>query len=252
MAEGIAIRGKVTGTGVHDDPDSKPAPSAEAPKDWTWHRTKKTWVPRVRGPVLWQPGSDPKAEAADVNARAGITPEKPERGMGILGRLHAKPADPEPDAQPSADNAQPENEGRDPDPGWMDDRDRKIVPIRTWQGVDKETRADIRALIALGYTIPGETLPLLDPYCFGPLADDQTAVGVIDAVTDIVCGSPRIAAWAASAAGLMPWIQLGKALQPVAVAAFRHHIVKTVEVEIDREAREMVVTKRDYSQYTAA
>jgi len=133
----------------------------------------------------------------------------------------------------------------------MADGGRETRPIETFR-VDAETRADIKALIALAYVPVGETLPLIDPYCFGPLGEAKTADGVISAVSDIVCGSPRVAAWAASAAGLMPWIKLAYALKPVAVNVLHHHVTKSVEVEVDREAREMTVTRRDYTMYSAA
>src|SRR5712664_2142990 len=200
MAEGVAgAGGTVITDGVFDDPEHQPAPdAAKAPKGWTWDRENRHWKPKVRGPVL----------------------------AALRGRERQVPDDRRADGGPDRDGTPGDGAGqepaageapdvyRDPDPAWGAG-DRETTPIDTFT-LDRETRADIRALIALAYTIPGETLPLLDPYCFGPLAEEDTAKGVIGAVSDIVCGSPRVAKWAASAAGLMPWIKLGIALQPVA------------------------------------
>jgi hypothetical protein len=157
------------------------------------------------------------------------------------------------DAQPSApaDEApqdDPESYGPDPAPSWASD---PAPPGEKWE-IDSEARADIKALVALAYTVPAETLPLLDPYCFGPLDEKKTANGVIDAVSDIVCGSPRVAKWAVSASGLMPWIKLGVALKPIGVNVLHHHITKSVEVEIDRDSKTMQITHNDWAQYPAA
>jgi len=233
VAEGVAVAGKVISGGVHDDPDVAPPPSAEAPKGWTWARGSKAWVPKVRGPVVWQPDA----------------PAAPARGLLERGPWAKKPQEPPADPEPPADD-----DTRDPDPAWMGDDGgsrSETRPIETFK-LDPESKADIKALIALAYTVPGETLPLVDPYCFGPLAQPETATGIIDAISDIVYGSPRVAAWAASAAGLMPWIKLGIALKPVFINVLHHHITRSVEVEVDRDAREMTVTRRDYSMYAAA
>jgi hypothetical protein len=214
MPEGVAAAdGTVIGQAVYDDQDQAPPPGPGAEKGWTWSRTSRRWQPRQRGPVLWDEG--PRAD------------------------------DGGPDDTEAA--ATGELQQRDPAPGWQSE----TRPIETFQ-VTTEVRADVKALIALAYTVPGETLPLLDPYCFGPLADKQTGTGIIDAVTDIVCGSPRVAKWAASASGLMPWIKLGMALKPVMVAAFHHHVLKDVKTKVDRKAKTVEITQQDWSQYSAA
>jgi hypothetical protein len=234
MAEGVAAAGgQRVDSGVHDDPDHAPAPDpVRAPKGWTWDRAGRHWKPKVRGPVLTalrgRDRQDPGGPAAGPDPDGGAEPVPGDPGFPGFGV----------------------GDERDPDPAWAADGS-ETRPIVTFT-VSAETRADIKALIALAYTIPGETLPLLDPYCFGPLGEEETARSVIGAVSDIVCGSPRVARWAASAAGLMPWIKLGMALKPVAVASFHHHVLKDVEVAVDRDAREMTVTKRDWTMYTAA
>lgn len=229
MAEGIAAAsGQRIDSGVHDDPDHAPAPDpVKAPKGWTWDRSGRHWKPRVRGPVIAAlRGHDRQAPA---------------------GRPDTAAAEPDPREQPGEPG---DHDFRDPDPAWAAG-DSETRPIETFS-LTAADRADVKALIALAYTIPGETLPLLDPYCFGPLGEEETGTAIIGAVSDIVCGSPRVARWAVGAAGLMPWIKLGMALKPVAVAAFHHHVLRDIEVQVDREAREMTVTKHDWTMYTAA
>lgn len=231
MPEGVAAAsGQVVGEGVYDDPEAPPPPDVCARLGWdkgpTWDRTNRRWKAKVRGPLLTairghEPQQDPEAgEVVD----AEIVDDGPDDPYG----------------------------NRDPDPSWQAGSSTETRSLPESFKVDAETRADIKALIALAYTIPGEALPLLDPYCFGPLAEDDTANGVISAVTDIVCGSPRVAKWAASATGLMPWIKLGMALKPVVVASFHHHVLKDVDVEVDRKAKTMTIAKRDWSQFPAA
>lgn len=219
MAEGVAsASGTVVAEGVYDDREHPPPPDpVKAPKGWTWDRKEQFWKPRLRGPALvQQPGP-------------------------------AAHQDPLPDDSSAPADERP---GRDPDPGWARDT-VPAGPAEQWE-LTAADRADIKALIALAYTLPAESLPLLDPYCFGPLGERKTGENIIDAVSDIVCGSPRVARWAASASGLMPWLKLSIALKPVAVAALHHHILRDVEVELDRAAKTMTVAKRDWAKYSAA
>lgn len=227
MPEGAAVGGRVVAGPAYDDPNSEPPPDPVlAPKGWTWDRTERHWRAKQRGPVL-----APVPDAGDDGAA----------GPGGAGPGLQQRDD-------SGDEGAAGFEGRDPDPGWSSE----TRPIETFR-LDAAGRADVKALVALCYTVPGEVLPLADPYCFGPLGERETATGVIDAVTDIVCASPRAAKWAVSAGGLMPWLKLAKALQPVAVGAFHHHVVHDVETKVDREARTVTVTKRDWStQFPAA
>lgn len=227
MAEGVAAGAAVVGDGVHDDPDHPPAPDpVAAPRGWTWDRPGKHWRPRQRGPVIAQQ----QEPTWDDHRRA------------LAEQIGQRPGDEDQGAAPAAD----------PEPGWQQQGGGQVVePVRVFQ-LDAEARKDIKALVALCYTVPGEALPLLDPYCFGPLAEPGTANDVITAVSDIVCGSPRVARWAASASGLMPWLKLALALKPVAIAALHHHVLRDVDVEFDRDSRTMTVSKADWQQYPAA
>lgn len=230
MPEGLATAaGDVIGEGVYDDPEHPPSADECARLGWdkgaTWDRRNRRWKPKVRGPLL-----------PPLRGRAQQQDESPE----------GTPAAGDDDGQgPAA------GDYRDPDPSWGADAPGGGPAPEPFR-VDSETRKDIKALVALAYTIPGEALPLLDPYCFGVLEEEETTKGIVTAVSDIVCGSPRVARWAASAAGLMPWIKLGIALKPVAVAALHHHILRDVEVEIDRATKTMTVSRQDWAQYPAA
>lgn len=146
------------------------------------------------------------------------------------------------------------NPEHDPAAAWQEQPGEAPVEQRDDLGAAAATamRNDVRALIALVYSLPADSLATIDPYCFGPLQDEPTAVGVVDSLTEIVMGSPKIATWVTSATGLMPWIKLGAALKPVAVNAWRHHVTHSVEVTVDRDAMTYSVERRDYSAYPAA
>lgn len=143
--------------------------------------------------------------------------------------------------------------GSDPAPAWQRD-DAPPAPPDTEQSGGFDLRTEVEAWIALGWSIPAETLATIDPYCFGPLVDDQTGPLVIRAFADIAMQSPRVAEFIASKSGLRPYIQLAAVFKPVIANAWRHHISRKVEVEIDREAMTYTVKskERDYSQYPAA
>jgi hypothetical protein len=218
MAEGFTSATGATGSGVHDNREVEPEPTADAPRGWTWNRQTRNWKPKVRGKILFE-GHEDAAPDAVYEGVAGDPGDYADDGY-------------EPD----------------PEPSWTQDPAPAAEQFRP----SASDRKDIKALIALIYTVPAETLPLADPYCFGPLAERETATGVIDAVADIVSASPKVAKWAVSASGLMPWVKLAIALKPIAVNVLHHHITHSVEVEVDRENRTMDITQRDFSIYSAA
>lgn len=227
-------------------PRRPPEPAADkrkAPYGWIWDSKLSAWRPKkTRG----------KVAAGQARGRA---PRK-RKGQAPAARTVRQPlAEVLPDPDDDEDQeAAAERELLDPDASWQDEgegseQDPDTAPV---PGPSGSVRDDIGALIALSYQIPAELMGMWDPYCFDALSEDQVAVPVVTALTDIVCASPRVAAWAASASGLMPFIRIGYALKPVVGAAIRHHVTRSVEVEVDREERTIKVVKRDYSQYTAA
>lgn len=231
MAEGVAdSSGIVRGGGVGDSRPPEPAPDPVlAPKGWAWDRKAHDWVPRKRAaPVPGGGGGEP-----------GAAPNHAHRDAEDERRL-----------QQLADDFNAQVDAGDPDPGWL--RDDSPAPPDEPFVVDAGARSDVHALVALLYTVPAEGLSLVDPYCFDVLNDEGTTRGITKAVTDIVCGSPKVARWAVSASGLYPWVKLAIAFKPVAVAVLHHHILRDVEVEVDRENKELLVAHRDWSQFPAA
>lgn len=231
MAEGVAdSSGNIRDTGVSESrPPEPPADPVMAPKGWTWDRKTRDWVPRKRAAPTSSGGAEP-----------GAAPNPAYRD-----------AEDERHLQQLADEFNAQVEAGDPDPGWFRDEQQPGDDEPLFE-VDAAGRRDIHALIALFYTVPAELLVVADPYCFEPLGTKKTTDDITAAVTDIVCASPRIAAWAASASGLMPWLKLAVALKPVGLAALHHHILRDVEVKVDREKKEMEITERDWSKFPAA
>lgn len=215
MAEGFVTASGASGAAVHDNREHEPAPSAEAPRGWTWNRAARSWRPKVRGVVLWHDDGAPADDGDD------------ESSPQVTGAFSGSTPDPE--------------------PGWMSDP----APQAEKHAVSASDRADIKALIALAYLPLSEGLSTLDPFCFGVLTERKTATGVIDAVADIVAASPRVSQWALSATGLSPWIKLAVALRPVASNFVAHHVTRRVEVEKEEDGT-ITVTERDFSMFTAA
>lgn len=138
--------------------------------------------------------------------------------------------------------------GADPAPSWHLDPE----PAPPEPSGEVDMRTEVESWIALGWSLPADALATMDPYCFGPLVDEQTGPLIVSCFTDIAMQSPKVAAFIASKSGLMPYIKLGFAFKPVLQNAWQHHISKKVEVDIDRETMTYTVNKRDYSQYPAA
>lgn len=226
MAEGVATAaGRVVDDGIYDDPDRKPAPDGQrAPNGWTWDRRERRWRARLRPGRRPAPDSRPGPDDAGAGAGAGTGAGGPWEPPGP----------------------------RDPDPGWMAGQaggGGETVELSS------ETRKDIRATLALLYSIPADLMLSADPYCFGALNGNLTPV--IDATSDIVCESPRVARWAASAGGLMLWVRLAAALRPFGVAVWHHHVIRDVgqapdEVRPEGEIVNGAGPEYDYSQFPAA
>jgi hypothetical protein len=219
MAEGVAdSRGNIAGGGLGEEgrPPEPAADPIKAPKGWTWDRRGHEWVPRKR--------AAPSAAGQDGSGN----------GPGA--------------APPDGDQAA-EQAGGDPPPAWqrdeVQDAAADAAPPFELTGDD---RADVQALIALLYAPIAEPLAEVDPYCFGSLAEAGTVEDMTGAITDIVARSERISKWALSATGLMPWVKIATILRPVGVAVWRHHIVHSVEVDLDREARTMNVRAREWDE----
>jgi hypothetical protein len=204
MPEGIAVSGRIVSGGVHDDADSKPEPSAEAPRGWTWDRPNRAWKPKTRGKILWEDGSDPAAESPG--------PEEPRQ----------------------------QQEQRDPAPSWAreDDKPGKggsgddgKVPF---ESVPQSVKDDIAGLAGLVATPILALAQQIDPYCGGALA--QCFEPALDATLPLICRSSKIVKYfAEDKSDWLLWGKVAMALTPFAQAVFQHHIVRTVEVVRDEK-----------------
>lgn len=140
----------------------------------------------------------------------------------------------------------------DPAPAWQTEANDAPVSPSSSEKAALALKTEVSSWIALAYSIPVDTLATIDPFCFGALQEPETAHNVVDALSDIVMGSPRVAEWIGSHMGLAPYIKLGVALKPVIINGWRHHVTHSVQVEVDRENMTYAVQQRDYSQYPAA
>lgn len=141
---------------------------------------------------------------------------------------------------------------RDPAAAWQEAPGPEPEPETPAAKEAKELRQEVEAWIALGWSIPAEALEAVDPYCFGPLVDPETGPLVIKAFADIAMQSPKVVEFIASKTGLRPYIQLAYVFKPVLQNAWRHHITRKVEVDVDRATGTYTVQPRDMSQYPAA
>jgi hypothetical protein len=192
MPEGFALAGGSVQSGVHDDPDSKPEPTADAPRGWTWDRKGRRWTARQRGPVLF----------------------------GAAAKLDVS-RDPHEDSGESRDRKDPRASWReDDDAGGAAGAAERVEP-------DKTMLDDIGGLATLFALPVVTTLAQKDPYCGAALADNMT--GIIEAAVPLLAKSQMVCRFVQSG-GVMQWAALAAALRPVATAVFQHHIIRSVEV----------------------
>ena len=257
------MSGQSSGTGLFQ---RKRGSSNEPPADdpvkapYGWMRDKKTgkWRPRkswggagrgarkvVGGPSGTVTPDQPAAKTTRRPAARKTTVKRPAKRPEPLRMVEPLP---EHDDDQEQDDLTPFL-GADPAPSWHEP-EPPAAPATASGQVDMRT--EVESWIALAWSLPAETLSTIDPYCFGPLADDETGPLIVGCLADIAMQSPKVAEFIASKSGLMPYIKLGFAFKPVFRNAWQHHISKKVEVEIDREAMTYTVSRRDYSQYPAA
>jgi hypothetical protein len=215
------------------------------PKTHQW-RPRKSWGGAGKGahkvagrPAPARPTAG-KKPGRPRSSKSKAKPRKPEQ-------LHV--VEPLDQGEPLEDEFLPFL-GADPDPSWQQIDGGEAAPAAGGEQLD--LRTEVESWIALGWSLPAEMLATMDPFCFGPLVDEQTGPLIVSCFADIAMQSPKVAEFIASKSGLMPYIKLGFAFKPVFQNAWRHHISKKVEVEVDRDAMTYKVTQRDYSQYPAA
>lgn len=210
MPEGLLIGGKIAGA-VHDDPDSQPAPSEEAPRGWTWNRGSRSWKPKVRGPILWD------GAGAEVPADGPAAKAPQER-------------------EPEVD--------RDPGPRWVaEEKDAPAGARVKYEDIPKAVKDDIAGLGGLVATPILALVKSVDPYCGGALADSFG--DVMDATLPLICRSEKIVRYfSEDTADWLLWGKLALALAPVGRAIAEHHIFRSVEVRRDEKTGQVMVLRR--------
>ena len=199
MAEGVAVAGgPVLSAAVHDDPDSAPPPSAEAPRGWTWNRETRGWKPKIRGRILYQDDGAPAAGDA-----------------------------------PAGD--EPQQQQRDPAPAWarQDAKPEKQQARQLrFEDVPQEVKDDAAGLIGLvGAPILG-MLQSLDPFCGAALA--SCFEPAVDAALPLILRSSKIVRYFQDDSNdWLMWGKLAMALAPAGQAILQHHVFRTVEVVRD-------------------
>lgn len=243
MAEGVAVGGRVLGGAVHDDPSSRPEPSEDAPRGWTWIRASRSWQPKRRGQILWRPAA---AAERDADSAQG----DPDRGTWDEGA------------------APPQ---RDPGPAWAREDDSPPGAGKRPE-VPQNVKDDIAGFAGLIGTPILAMLRAADPYCGRALA--QGFEGIVDATLPLLCRSEKIVRYFSDDSNdWLLWGKLAMALAPVGKAFVEHHITHAVELrEVLDESTgeptgEIVVVRKgheeeqpetlvsappDYSAYAAA
>ena len=213
MPEDVVTADGQVAPGVHDDPDSPPPPSAQAPKGWAWQRKSRSWAPRQRGPLLWH------GDTAAQDPGAG---------------------GPAPDTGGHGDEA-PGPQQQDPDPGWMREdataagsssSKTAAGPGLKFSEVPQQVKDDMAGLAGLIGTPILAMLKSIDPYCGTVLAENFEPV--VDATLPLICRSQKIVAYfTGDKADWLLWGKLAMALAPVGRAIAEHHIFGTVQVVRD-------------------
>ncbi|MHB1595379.1 MAG: hypothetical protein ACYCO9_16350 [Streptosporangiaceae bacterium] len=221
MPEGFTLGGGSVQGGVHDDPDAKPDPSADAPRGWTWDRRGRRWRPKQRGPVLF--------------GASGARHEDPGTSHEDSGESHETRKDPRASWRPSED-----------DPG-----DSKPLGVAERVEPDKVMLDDIGGLATLFALPVVTTLAQRDPYCGAALADNMTKI--IEAAVPLLAKSQMVCRFVQSG-GVMQWAALAAALRPVAAAVIQHHVTKSVEIVQHENPEtgevENYAVRRDLSAYS--
>lgn len=113
---------------------------------------------------------------------------------------------------------EPEDLPKDPEPK----RKPSKTPRQSRTRVTAAVKKDVEAKIAMMVGLPAAMLTPYDPICFGALTDVTPELA--KALTDLAVQSPDLVAWFTSSGKFMTWFSIAMILQPVAVAAYKHHV----------------------------
>lgn len=133
----------------------------------------------------------------------------------------------------------------DPEPAHMTHAPKvPKTPVR----ITKKTKDDIAASCGMVGMIVLPMVNSRDPYCGGVLTENFAAI--TDALVPILCRSQTVVNFfSADTSDWMLWFKLAMAMAPVAAAVGRHHVLKSVKIEEDKETGELYVVPSDFTGY---
>jgi hypothetical protein len=147
----------------------------------------------------------------------------------------APPAAPPPEAEPpppasikeARERIGPADRARPRRPAWAASSAKSRKPkAEPPPKVTQQVTRDIEGKLALLLSFPASAAAMFDPVCGGALADNLD--NVVRKAVPLIAQSPAAVAWFTRGATFMLWLDLAVALQPVAQAAYAHHVAGTV------------------------
>lgn len=118
--------------------------------------------------------------------------------------------------------------GVDPDP----DPDSNVsIPARVRTKVPKKIRDDIEGQLGFLLGISAGIVSARDPICGDALTSNLDKIA--SAMTPIVCKSSKLVEYMTRGGGLIDYIALGAALQPVITTVVSHHITRSIQTDTD-------------------
>lgn len=137
---------------------------------------------------------------------------------------------------------------QDPEPSYIKNAPKPPRAKKAPPKVTKAVKDDMTASVGLVGMLILPPIVAKDPYCGEALTENFQ--GIADALVPLLCKSATVVGFFTdSGSDWMLWFKLAMALAPVGMAVGRHHIVKTVEIQQDKETGDMYVVARDFSEY---
>lgn len=121
------------------------------------------------------------------------------------------------------------SQGIEPDPDRPESGDVKSA---SYSGVriTKKMKDDIQGQLSLLMGMTTMAWAMRDPICAMAVNDNMEQI--TEKMVPIICRSPKVVKWMTKGTGLMDWIALGMALQPVAKVVLAHHVFHSIGTEI--------------------
>lgn len=191
-----------------DKANPPPDDPVKAPHGWMWDRSAKKYRPRK------------SAARGGWTSRRAEAPQRHDDDDIDMGPFERDVA------------------GDDPPPAYANVRPQKIR--KTPPRVTAKTKADLTASVGLVGMLVLPPIVAKDPYCGGVLTENFQKIA--EALVPLLCRSERVVSFfTEEASDWMLWFKLAMALTPVAVAVGRHHILKTHEIQEDKETGDLYV-----------